>query len=478
VTPAITPQASRRAPYLLLLAAPLASIAVGWLVPSPAYVRMMLVAGVLGLWVALVVRAPRSALYLLVGWLATLGLLRRLLTNADFAGAVNDPLLLVAPAVWGLLAAVAFSRGALRERTALTGTVLILTGLLTASALNPLQGELPVGLAGFLLVVSPMLAFWVGRSIVDDAALRRVLILVAALALPAAGYGLLQAFTGFPPWDARWIAESGYTALYVGGNIRGFASFASGAEYATFVAIGIVVWLAFGRRVSRLPLAVASLVLLGSALWLESARSIIVLLVVAVCLMLAARRRLPLPLALAGGTLALLALPTLVGYVAQDQPRGGLTGDLVAHQVQGLADPFGQASTLPVHITMVTDGVMQAVSNPIGTGVGSVTSAAARFGGIGGTGGSTEADPGNVAVAAGALGLVTYVALVMIAMPRAYRVAARGRDPLALAALGILAVTFLQWLNGAQYAVAPLPWLILGWLDQKATSRGSAGQAS
>lgn len=50
-------------------------------------------------------------------------------------------------------------------------------------------------------------------------------------------------------------------------------------------------------------------------------------------------------------------------------------------------------------------------------------------------------------------------------LPLAYRVAARRRDIVAMAALGVLCVTFLQWLNGAQYAVAPLPWLVLGWLD-------------
>ena len=126
-------------------------------------------------------------------------------------------LLLVAPAAWFLLAAVAVSRGALRQRTALATTVLVLTGLLTISAVNPLQGGLTVGLGGLLLVVPSMLAFWVGRSLVDDRTLRRVVALVAWLALPAAAYGLIQTFAGFPSWDARWITENGYTALNVGG---------------------------------------------------------------------------------------------------------------------------------------------------------------------------------------------------------------------------------------------------------------------
>ncbi|MHB8185474.1 MAG: hypothetical protein ACYDDU_05185 [Dermatophilaceae bacterium] len=447
---------------------------IGALVPNESFVRLAIAASVAVLLIAVGLRSPRLLLFALLVWLPAFGMLRRLVTTLGAAGPLGDPLLLVAPAAWVLLAAAAVSRGALRQRTALATTVLVLTGLLTISAVNPLQGGLTVGLGGLLLVVPPMLAFWVGRSLVDDRVLRRVIALVAWLALPAAAYGLIQTFAGFPSWDARWIVEDGYTALNVGGVIRAFGSFASGAEYASYLAVGFVAWLALGRGPLRLPLTMGALALLGTALWLESSRGIIVLTSVAVVLLLLARRGVPLRWALFGAVALLAALPWLVSHVAPTQSSGDTTGGLVAHQVQGLTDPFGQESTLPTHIAMVTNGLQQAIANPLGKGVGTVTSAAGKYGGVVG---GTEADPGNVAVAAGALGLVTYVLLVLRGLPLAYRVAARRRDGVALAALAILAVTFLQWLNGAQYAVAPLPWLMLGWLDRHA-ARGVSASSS
>ena len=448
---------------------------IGAMVPHTSLARVAIAASIVVLFVAIGLRSPRLLLFALLLWLPSLGLLRRLVTTFGSAGSLGDPLLLVAPAAWVLLAGVAVSRGALRQRTALATTVLVLTGMLTVSAVNPLQGGLTVGLAGLLLVVPPMLAFWVGRSLVDDLAMRRIITLVASFAVPAAAYGLIQTFAGFPSWDARWILENGYTALNVGGTIRAFSSFASSAEYGTFLAVGVVTWLALGRNVLRLPLALAAVGLLGTALWFESQRSIVVLTLAAVWLLFAARRGLSLRWALIGGVALLVALPWVVGRIAPEQFAGGTTASLSAHQAQGLSDPFGQQSTLPGHITMVTDGIRQVITNPLGSGVGAVTSAAGRFGGVNV---GTEADPGNAAVAAGALGLVAYLILVLRGLPLAYRIAARRRDIVATAALGILSVTFLQWLNGAQYAVAPLPWLMLGWLDRQAARNVSAPRSA
>jgi hypothetical protein len=435
---------------------------IGALLAHGSLARLAIAVSVAALLVPVGLRSPRLLLYALLLWLPALGMLRRLVTTLGSADPLGDPLLLVAPVAWVLLAAVAVSRGALRERTALATSVLVLTGLLTVSAVNPLQGGLTIGLAGMLLVVPPMLAFWVGRSLVDDLTLRRVIALVAWLALPAAAYGLAQTYFGFPSWDARWIVQDGYIALNVGGTIRAFSSFSSSAEYASFLAMGVITWLALGRNALRLPVALAAVGLLGTALWFESQRSIVVLTLAAVWLLFAARRGLSLRWALVGGVALLVALPLVVGRIAPEQFTSSTTGGLSAHQAQGLSDPFGQQSTLPGHITMVTDGIRQAITNPLGSGVGAVTTAAGKFGGVSV---GTEADPGNAAVAAGALGLVAYLILVLRGLPLAYRIAARRRDIVAVAALGILSVTFLQWLNGPQYAVAPLPWLMLGWLD-------------
>jgi hypothetical protein len=434
------------------------------LVSQESLVRPAIAASAAVLLVAIGFRSPKQLFYALLIWLPALGILRRLVTQVEAADPGGDPLLLVAPAAWILLAALAVSRGALRQRTALTSTVLFLTCLLTVSAVNPIQGGLTIGLAGLLLVVPPMLAFWVGHSLVDDITMRRSITVVAWLALPAAIYGLAQTFAGFPTWDARWIAKDGYAALNVGGTIRAFSSFSSSAEYSGFLAMGTIAWFALRFRTLRLPFTLAAIGLLGTALWFESQRGVVVLTLAAAWLLFMARSGVTLRWALVGGVALLASLSLLIGHMAPAQFAATATGGLNAHQAGGLSDPFGAQSTLPLHIEMMTSGIQQVISNPVGSGVGAVTSAAAKFGGVGM---GTETDPSNAGVAAGILGLLAYVALVLRAVPLAYRVAAQRRDALAMAALGILCVTSLQWLNGAQYAVAPLPWLMLGWLDRQ-----------
>jgi hypothetical protein len=109
-------------------------------------------------------------------------------------------------------------------------------------------------------------------------------------------------------------------------------------------------------------------------------------------------------------------------------------------------------------------GLTHVFVNPIGYGISTVTIAGSKFGGAWY---NTEADPSNAAVALGLPGLLAFLAIVFFGVARAYRLATTRFDPVALTALGILGVTSLQWLNGGKYAVAFLPWLLLGWIDRR-----------
>jgi hypothetical protein len=413
--------------------------------------------------VVLAARQPVAATYALVVWLAVLGTVRRVTTGIGSAYASGDPFLLIGPAVIATLALIAFQRGVLRQRTPLTYAVLLLMSALGVAALNPEQGDVTVGLGGVLLVVVPMMAFFVGRSFVSDTVLRRVLGLYAGLAVVAAVYGLFQTFVRLPSWDQRWVEDSGYTALSIGGVTRAFGPFASGSEYAIFLAIGVVSWVTLGAAGRWRGVLVPASGILIAAIWYESARAAVVLLVVALGLMLAARLGLSLWRSLLLGVLLLAALPWVVGRLAPDRFGSDPGSKLASHQVAGLTDPFGAESTLPGHITLVQDGLRSAVRNPLGHGIGSVTIAAAK---LGGSGGSAEVDPANAALAAGAFGFVAYLATVVLGLGRSFQRARFTRRPLDLAVLGVLLATFLQWLNGGQYAVAVMPWLVLGWLDQ------------
>jgi hypothetical protein len=439
-------------------------LAVGRLVPEPTHVREVVALSVIVLIAGVGAYSPPLLLPALALWLAGLGLVRRLVTEVGVPNKL-DPLLLVGPLGLGLLTLWGIRRTAGRPPTNLMKAILVLSALILLGALNPRGGSLFGGTAGLLFVLVPTFGYWVGRA-VDDRVLSWTLKLVATLGLVAATYGILQTTAGFPSWDRHWIDQVSFASLNVNGVIRPFASFTSAQEYALYLAIVIVIWIGAAFRTRYLVLSGLAVSLLIPALVLESSRGAIVSLLVAIGAMLGARRRLPLLLA-AGVGVALLAALTfgLRSFGPSTSPSAVTTssGQLISHDVAGLSDPLNpQASTVGVHLSLVVDGVRSAFSDPIGRGIGAVTIAGRTFGGV--TSG-TEADPSNLAVALGLPGLIAYLFVLVLGVRVVYRTACARRDPLALIALGIVTVTFLQWFNGGLYSVAFLPWLAMGWAD-------------
>lgn len=441
------------------LLAAAAVIAVGLASASPGLVQAAVAIPAAALLVAICLRSYRRALIVLLIWLATFGTIRRLLLPSDGSSG-SDPLLLVAPVVVGLFVAVAARNGAFRDQTRLTKYVLILSGLIGFAALNPLQGGLAVGAGGLLFVMVPLLWFWVGRALVDDALLTRILRVISFLALGAALYGLFQVYRGFPRWDQRWIESKGYAALYVGKSVRPFASFSSSSEYVGLLAIGTVIWALQLRRAARTLPALAALTVLVCALTVASVRGALVVVPIALGMTFAASRGFGMGRTVLAGIGALFVL----GLVVSQVDASGVSSPLVSRQISGLADPFDpDRSTLPLHVKSLVDGLGEALKNPVGDGLGVITIAGEKFGS---TSMSTDIDPSNVAIAMGIPGLLGYGAVVFIAIRLAFRQARRRRDLLTLAVLGVALVTLFQWLSGGNYAVAPLPWLLLGWLDR------------
>jgi len=460
----------------------LGALLFGALLANSVSLHVILALAVLPLVLAVVWRSPRTTILGLVLWLVALGMVRRLLGSASSTG-LGDPLLLVGPAVLVLLFMVACGRGALRGRTPLVNAVGLLSLLALLEAVNPLQGGLLVGFAGLLFILVPMLAFWVGRSLLDDATLRHLFQLVAALSVLSSIYGLVQQFAGFPSWDARWIGSNGYNSLNVGGVIRAYGSFASSQEYAVFLSIGLVVLVASlgGARRVLLPPHLVAIGLVGTALVLASVRASIVLTVVALGGMAAARAGLRPSAALLAGFVAAALLSVALGHITlspQTSTSAAVdpTGVLLQHDISGLANPTGTNSSLPSHLTYTLDGIKAAFAVPIGHGTGSVTLAEGRLGGPSTQG--TEDDLGNAGKAFGLPGLLLYITILIWGLLGTYRLAARRQDVFALASLGLIIVVLLQWLNGDLYSVAWLVWLSLGWADGRISPQTSAAPSA
>jgi hypothetical protein len=454
-------------------------VAVGWAVVVGALIgaggslglRGALLVAALPLVIAIVGRSTRGTLIGLAVWLVALGLIRRLISSGTGASVSHDPLLLVGPAALGALFIVSTGRGAFRRKTPLASSVLLLSVLAFVEAFNPLQGGFLIGLGGLLFVLFPMLAFWVGRVLVDRDLLRQLLRLLSILTALDALYGLVQQFAGFPSWDVRWITTSGYTALNVGGFERAFGSFSSSAEYSIMLGIGLLVWVGlftWGRPVWVVA-QLSAVGLIGTALVFESERGAIVLVLFALGLMVSARTGNRPTSALFFGALLLFLL-----YLAVDQlwspsltqaSSPNSVSAMTSHLFAGLSNPTGQQSTLPAHISEVESGIASGFTQPIGYGTGAITLATSHLGQAAALG--SEADPGNASTAFGFVGLLLYLLVAGRGLTVVYRLAAHLRDPVSVIVLGIAVVTLFQWLNGALYSVAWLFWLTLGWADSQ-----------
>jgi len=396
-------------------------------------------------------------------WLPMLGFVRRLPLFAVPANSVN-PLLVVAPFVAGILLLVSLRRGVGRLNM-FAWAILALSAAIVASAFNPLQGGLKVGLGGVFFLLTPLLWFWIGRGFLYTDLIERLLKLILATAVFTGTYGLIQTLVGFPSFDQSWIRNKGYTSLSVGGTIRAFGTFSSSAEYAVFLGIGLVVLLLLLKRL-RPSLAIVAGLVLASALFLDSSRSATGLTILACVIVVLARRGVAAWKTVTFGVIALVAI-SLGARMLSLLPVGNTgLGALIQHQVAGLAHPFDEnKSTLGIHGGMVTSGIARIQRHPWGAGAGAVTIASEKFGGK--PIGSTEVDFSNAAVALGVPGFVLFTFIALAGGLLAYETARRRRNLATLAGLGILSVAALQWLNGGQYAIAPLPWLFLGWIDRQ-----------
>jgi hypothetical protein len=443
------------------------------LLTEPRHLRLAVVGTALAVILGLGAISQRRLLFGLIVWLVALGFLRRVLSVIG-PPPHADPLLLVGPAAMAVLFAGAVRSGAFHRRSRLASAVLALNVLTLVGALNPLQGGLTTGLASLLLVLVPTLAFWVGRGLCTDETIATVLKLFAVLSIPAGLYGLGQTFAGFPSWDKAWISAhaTDYVSITVQGVPRAFASFSAASEYVTFLAIGLIIWVALGFGPLLAPIAVGAVGMLAVAIFYEGTRGAVIGSLIALAMMTAARRGIRLRWSLAFVAVLVLLLPSGVAYLVRNGPSGGYSSPLVARQVAGLQHPGDPTvSTLQSHIKLVKEGLHSASHDPLGRGTATVTIAGLKFGG--GYRG-TEADPSNAAVAWGIPGLIVYLVILVEAIRRAYRFASVRRGWLAPAALAVIVVTALEWLNGGQYAVAFLPWLLLGWIDRSLSESAAA----
>jgi hypothetical protein len=448
----------------MVSSAVLATLAGFETVQHPALNRALVAVVIAACLAVTAVRAPRLAVLLTFGFLVFLGFLRRFLIPVS-GWTSYDPLLLVAPLVGGVLLVGLFIADRRQLADGLVAKLVFALLLLTLlEAVNPQSGRLLAGLAGLLFLAAPLVWFFIGRKVPDRPLVSTLLWAVIGLGVVAALYGLVQGLLGLFPWDAAWVDQAGYRSLRVQGVIRPFGTFASNAEFATYVGIALVLSVAMLLR--RRWVGLLAVPVLAWALLLDSTRALFVLAVLAVIVLLGLQLRQAgqAAAAITGGVLLTVVVFGVTGPALES--AANRTGNpLIAHQVSGLLHPLDpNQSTLTLYATTVFFGLQFGLANPLGAGTAATNSAGAK---VAEPGLVTETDIGNAFVALGLLGGVLLLVVIVATLCRVIILYWQFREPVTLGVVGLLIVTLGQWLNGAHYAVAPLVWFLVGWIDHQ-----------
>jgi hypothetical protein len=419
---------------------------------------------------ALVAVRPTMAVMSTIIYLLLMGDIRRYV-SAHTSPVPQDPLLLVGPAVIGMLfARLAFERK-LTPDTPLAKLVVALMIMMTLEIVNPLQGGLTIGVAGALYYIVPLLWFWAGRSLPSErlsgAMLKGV---IPVLAAAAAVLGLYQTLVGRLAFEEQWvreqIASGGFNSIIVNGSVvRSFSFLTSPAEYAGFLAMGLVCCTA-PLLVGRFRAVSVLIPLFAWAMVLASIRSAIVLSMVAIMALWAlggrdAQKvlgRIFLAVVIGGGGL-------YFGLHRLERISGGGDGGvstLIDHTIQPLTNP-GESSA-EGHWALVRYGVVAGLKNPIGTGLGSTTIAAQKFSTHGGAG--YENDIANMFASLGVFGGLLYIGIILYVLWHLCTVWRERRSFGALLVLGVLLSQLGYWLEGGHYALAAICWFLIGSMDR------------
>jgi len=432
---------------------------------SPDKIRLLLFFVFFLMAVSLSLRNTRLVLYSLLLYLPFMGFFRRLLIpHAGWSG--FDPLVVLVPSVVLLLGSywiykIYVRREEIEADTTLFKLVRYLLLIEFLQVFNPIQGSLMVGLGGMIFYIVPLAWMLMGRLYVDAKWMRRILGTIVVMGIFSLLYSLKQVHYGFFSFEETWIEISGYAALMVGQNSRGFSFFTSAAEYAQYILLGgIISWVALLR--AKLPWKVIAAVLLplfSYGLMMTGSRTPVIMFILAIAGITVMNVRTIKTRLLITGFVAVAVVFVYQYIITIDAGEN----ELIARQVNGLANPMDEEhSTLGLHWYYFSNGMISGFTNPIGSGLGSTTLAGLKF--AEGSNNS-EVDISNMFTSTGLLGGLLYIVIVVQSMRMAVRHCRKNN--VAMCVFGILLATLGTWLIGGNYTTVAIIWLCIGYLDRQ-----------
>jgi hypothetical protein len=345
---------------------------------------------------------------------------------------------------------------------------------------NPLQGGLFVGLSGGMFILVPMAWFYFGQNAVPEF-FPRVMRMIVILGMITSFYGVYQIIFGYPAFEQYWIENTDhYESIAVYNVTRALATYSNAEEWGRYTQIGSLI--AFGLCLSKSeaekrPFWFFSAIVLCIMLALSGQRSSIFGLFLGLTvLFLTGAKTLSSAFARISllGAAAVLFL-TLSTSLAEDDIRAlddsqGVN-TMISHSTKGTLDPTSEGSLSARFETWNHLVTVVLPSNPVGSGLGAGSLSATR---------SEEREKPPIdnhfltmAVSAGVpaalllIWILFYAFKICIKRWRESETDSVEFSNLRIA-MALLASFILNNFFGTSfviYTVAPIGWLLLGWID-------------
>jgi hypothetical protein len=395
----------------------------------------------------------------------------------------SDPIHVVTPLIALLAFVMLLQRSGLRilVATPLAKLVSILGLIYFIQAFNPIQGGLTVGFSGALFILVPIVWFYFGGSVKPEF-MRTAMCLMVVLGLITSLYGLYHLAFGFPSFEQYWLDHTdAYESIALGKIKRALATFSSAEEWGRYIEIGGIIAFGFGAGAAT-QLKRVGWFLCGAGLSVmllfTGQRTAIFGLIFGVLSLVALGAK-----TLGGGLarLAVILIPLLlIGFLAKAPTNDDVMsktddekfGTVLSHSTRGALSPTKEDS-LQERITTWTYLATEVVPrNPLGMGLGATSLAVKR------TDSSAALPPIDSYFISSVItcGLPAAILFLVIlgratfASWRSVRRTERGSE-LAQVWRVVAALTPVLILNSlfgntfTLYSVAPVAWLIVGWIS-------------
>jgi hypothetical protein len=349
---------------------------------------------------------------------------------------------------------------------------------------NPLQGSVFVGMAGALFMFVPLLWFYFGQSVNEDF-ITKILKLMVVLGVLTSLYGVYQMVFGYPGFEQYWLDNTDfYDSINVGHVRRALATFSSAEEWGRYTEFGAIAAFGFAAGAKRLGMRLGWLlcgVALLCAVLLTGQRTAVFGLMLGVgALVLLGASNLPRAFI----RLGLLMLPIVLVVVFVSPPsdqemwskgENETVSTLLSHTQRGTLKPADEES-FRIRLENWTYLLTSVVPyRPLGAGLGAGSLSEVRF--------KSESDlPAIdsfilvVAVSCGIPGALLFIWILgratWLSLKLGRRASRDNRNKLTMrivaALMPALVLNSIFGLTFTLYSVAPLVWLMIGWISAEA----------